>query len=161
MFAGIRDYKIGSSSRGFRTNMARSNHITWRFSGGVLAYDVLPDEVDQWKPSFIKSIQALSQFDLILPMDVMTKDSLGRTALQELLGWDQFVVKGKRNVDEEKVSVVTVGQRQNSSARDFFNKEEFRNLWEENWLDNILYLWCRAVFLARLHCKNVLEISNT
>ena len=157
MLRGIQNYQIGSSAKGFRTNMARSNHIVWRFSGGSLPH-AYPVGEDDWKPAFLKSIQALSQFDLILPMDVMTKE-LGKSAMHELLGWEEIQVKGRRktnNVDEEKSSVVTVGKRQNSNARDYFPKVDYQNIWEENWLDNILYLWCRAVFLARLHCKDVI-----
>lgn len=89
-------------------------------------------------------------------MDVMTKE-WGKSAMHELLGWEEIQVNGgRKNVGDEKSSVVTVGQRQNSNARDYFPKDDYQDLWEENWLDNILYLWCRAVFLARLHCKDVI-----
>lgn len=155
MLRGIQNYQIGSTAKGFRTNMARSNHIVWRFSGGSLPH-AYPVGENEWKPSFLKSIQSLSQFDLILPMDVMTKE-WGKSAMHELLGWEEIQVKGgRKNVGDEKSSVVTVGQRQNSNARDYFPKDDYQDLWEENWLDNILYLWCRAVFLARLHCKDVI-----
>lgn len=159
LLKGVARYQIGSAQTGFRSNMARSNHIVWRFSGGMLVH-AEPGEDVEWKDSFIKAIQALSQFDLILPMDVMTEKTLGKLAMQELLGWKEIMVKGSRNVDKEKSSVVTVGQRQNSNARDYFPKEEYKVLWEENWLDNIVYLWCRAVFLARLHCKDILEVNK-
>jgi heme oxygenase len=40
------------------------------------------------------------------------------------------------------------------NAREYLSKDEYRFLWDANWLDNISVLWCRAVFLARLHCKD-------
>ena len=159
LLQGVRRFEVGNPTRGFRSNMARSNHIVWRFSGGSLEHVDSGGDIE-WKDSFIIAIQALSQFDLILPMDVMTTESIGQSALHELLGWEEIKVKGSRNVDENKSSVVTVGKRQNSNAREYFPEEEYQDLWEENWLDNILYFWCRAVFLARLYCKDVLTLSE-
>lgn len=152
------NYRMGSKGSGFRSNIARMNHIVWRFSGGKLSH-LRSLEESEWKPPFETAIRSLSQQDLILPMDVMTQE-LGKTALQQLLGWDQFDVKG-RQVAGDKVGghVVTVGGIKNSNAREYFSKDAYRALWEENWLDNILYLWCRAVFLARLHCKDVIVES--
>mmetsp|Transcript_45770 Transcript_45770/g.96059 ORF Transcript_45770/g.96059 Transcript_45770/m.96059 type:complete len:94 (-) Transcript_45770:196-477(-) len=89
-------------------------------------------------------------------MDIMTKDE-GKSALSALLGWNKFDVK-RRGVkgDKEGGHVVTVGEIRNSKARDFFGKREYETLWEENWLDGILVAWCKAVFLARLRCGDVL-----
>ena len=151
---------LSSSSRGprpgFRANTARYNHIVWRFSGGKLTHVPKPT-IEFWKEPFEIAIQALAQHDLILPMDVMTKDGLGKTALQNLLGWDRFEAKGRGLGGDKKTGhVVTQGQVKNSNARQYFSQDEYRALWMANWLDNILYLWCRAVFLTRLHCKDVL-----
>lgn len=151
-------YRVGSSEG--HSNMVRSNHIVWRFSGGLSASMGPPKEDDEWKSSFEIAVRVLSQFDLILPIDLMTKDSLGKLALQQLLGWNRFEAHQKSNGEKESIHVVTVGQPKNSNARDYFSKNEFQNLWDENWLDNILYYWCRAVFLARLHCKDALETST-
>ena len=96
------------------------------------------------------------QHDLVLPMDVMSKDGLGKEALHDLLGWTNFRIEGRQTGkgDREGGHVVTAGGIKNSNARDYFETEEFRELWKANWLDHILYLWCRAVFLARLHCAD-------
>ena len=151
-------YVVGDldSRKGLRSNTARSNHIVWRFSGGALTNKV-PLKQSDWKASFETAIRVLSQHDLVLPMDLMTQDDLGKRALQELLGWSKFEVGGrirrKNTEDAKNGHVVTMGGIKNSNARNHFSKEEFQQLWEENWLDNILYLWCRAVFLARLHCN--------
>jgi len=151
-------YVVGDldSRKGLRSNTARSNHIVWRFSGGALTNKV-PLKQSDLKQPFETAIRVLSQHDLILPMDVMTQDDLGKRALQELLGWNKFEVGGrmrrKNTEDAKNGHVVTMGGIKNSDARNHFSKEEFQQLWEENWLDNILYLWCRAVFLARLHCN--------
>ncbi|KAL7538598.1 hypothetical protein ACHAXR_008695 [Thalassiosira sp. AJA248-18] len=147
-------YRVGKKGTGYRANTARMNHIVWRYSGGKLTH-LRTTEESEWESPFETAIRALSQQDLILPMDVMTKDGLGKTALQQLLGWDQFAAKGRFKGGEKKEGhVVTRGEIKNSNAREHFSKEEYRELWELNWLDNILYLWCRAVFLARLHCKD-------
>lgn len=151
-------YKMGSRN-GFRANTARYNHITWRFSGGELTH-LPPRKESEWKPSFDTAIRALSQQDLILPMDVMTHDELGKLALQQLLGWNRFDAKGRfQGGDKLSGHVVTQGEVKNSNAREHFSEEQYRKLWDANWLDNILYLWSRAVFLARLHCKDVIVES--
>jgi len=147
-----------NTRRFFRSNIARMNHVVWRFSGGALPLRLPHDTPteDEWKPPFKTAIQALSQHDLILPMDVMTKKE-GKTALSRLLGWEKFDTKGRAlKGDKEGGHVVTTGGVKNSNAREYFRKEEYRALWENNWLDNILCLWCRAVFLARLHCDDII-----
>jgi len=157
------NYKVGTKVV-FRCNTARYNHIVWRFSGGMES-SPLPKkgrghqrkDASTWEESFEIAIRALSQHDLILPMDIMSGEGLGKAALHDLLGWDDFKASGRAMVgDKEGGHVVTFGGIKNSNARAYFGEEEFRQLWEENWLDNILYLWCRAVFLVRLHCKDVL-----
>lgn len=151
-------YKVGSRAA-FRSNTARYNHIVWRFSGGELPRDVLPPK-GQWKRPFETAVRALSLHDLVLPMEVMTRDDLGKVAMQELLGWDRFDAKGRfLGGDKETGHVVTQGEVRNSKAREHFSREEYRRLWMDNWLDNVLYHWCRAVFLARLHCKGVIMES--
>mmetsp|Transcript_30655 Transcript_30655/g.58128 ORF Transcript_30655/g.58128 Transcript_30655/m.58128 type:complete len:294 (+) Transcript_30655:513-1394(+) len=149
---------LSGNTRFFRLNVARMNHVVWRFSGGALplrqSHDT-PTE-DEWKSPFKTAIQALSQHDLILPMDVMTKEE-GKTALSQLLGWERFDTKGRAlKGDKEGGHVVTAGEVKNSNAREYFGKVEYRALWAKNWLDNILCLWCRAVFLARLHCEDII-----
>ena len=150
------EYVVGDldSRKGLGANTARANHIVWRFSGGALTNEV-PLKQSEWKAPFETAIRVLSQQDLVLPMDLMTQDNLGKRALQELLGWHKFEVGGRmrRKNNAENGHVVPMGGIKNSDARNHFSKEEFQQLWEENWLDNILYLWCRAVFLARLHCN--------
>lgn len=149
-----RRYRPGDKAA-FRSNTARYNHIVWRFSGGKLSPKQSLEE-REWKPSYELAIRALSQQDLILPMDIMTKDE-GKEALRRLLGWDRFNVKGRAMAGDKKAGhVVTTGGIKNSNAREFFNKDEYRALWEGNWLDNILCLWCKAVFLARLHCEDII-----
>ena len=144
----------------------------WRFSGGNLP--ALPTEEDMesdrgravrkssfpspvtdvsvWVPPFQTAIRALTLHDLILPMDYMTKDE-GKESMRQLLGWTKFEIQ-KRGSTEGKV--VTQGGVKNSNARNSMEDEEYRALWEANWLDNILFLWCKAVFLARFHCKDVI-----
>jgi hypothetical protein len=130
------------------------NHVTWRFSGGLLSSPNIPrGDVDEWMIPYEVAIRALCQFDLILPMDVMTKDGLGKAALKRMLGWTNFEARRGMRGDAKSGHVVNVGGIQNSNARSYFGETEYRQLWEDNWLDNILYLWCRAVFLARLHCN--------
>jgi len=148
---------VVGSKRLMRANIARYNHIVWRFSGGELTHHVHPLE-SEWETPFETAIQALSQHDLILPMDVMTKDGLGKTALLQLLGWNSAYVKGRggQGGNKKEGQIVTTGGIKNSNAREYFSEDEYRKLWEDNWLDNILYLWCRAVFLARLQCKDVI-----
>ncbi|KAL3812097.1 hypothetical protein ACHAXA_009432 [Cyclostephanos tholiformis] len=158
-------YERGTGKRygltGWTTN---HNHVTWRFSGGLLPSNISRGNVDDgWTIPFEVAVRALCQFDLILPMDVMTKDGLGKLALRRLLGWTNFEARIDRrptggdrdDVDAAAKSghVVSTGNIQNSNARSYFSKEQYRQLWEDNWLDHILYLWCRAVFLARLHCN--------
>jgi hypothetical protein len=149
-------YKRGTGARYGLVGWTKSNnHITWRFSSGVLhspnmTRDTVIDDDTQWMIPFELAIRSLVQFDLILPMDIMTKDQLGKVALEQYLGWTNFTI-GDGNVKDGHV--VSKGQIQNSNARSYFSKVDYRQLWEKNWLDNILYLWCRAVFLARLHCN--------
>lgn len=148
-------YKRGTGARyGLDGWTKTNNHITWRFSSGILpssniTRDTIDDDDTQWMIPFELAIRSLVQFDLILPMEIMTKDQLGKVALEQYLGWTNFTIGGGNDKDGH---IVTKGQIQNSNARSYFSKAEYRQLWEKNWLDNILYLWCRAVFLARLHC---------
>ncbi len=149
---------------GWTTN---HNYATWRFSGGLLPSNVTRGNVDDdefgWGIPFELAIRALCQFDLILPMEIMTKGGLGKLALERLLGWTNFEARVDRRPTETDVEddinaaksghVVSTGHIQNSDARSYFSEMEYRRLWEDNWLDHILYLWCRAVFLARLHCN--------
>jgi hypothetical protein len=150
-------YKRGTGARYGLDGWTKSNnHITWRFSSGILhspnlTRDTTIDDDDtQWMIPFELAIRSLVQFDLILPMEIMTKDRLGKMALEQYLGWTNFTIGGGNVKDGH---VVSKGQIQNSNARSYFSKVEYHQLWEKNWLDNILYLWCRAVFLARLHCN--------
>ena len=132
----LKNYKVGGTLA-FRSNTARYNHITWRFSGGKLTH-VRPLEESDWKSPFETAIRALSQHDLILPMDLMTQDGHGKIALKELLGWDKFEVKGRRRPDPDNSKgdakaghVVTTGGIKNSNAREYFSIDEFQQLWEE------------------------------
>jgi hypothetical protein len=148
-------YKHGTGARyGLVERTTTNNHITWRFSGGILTSpNMTRDTVDddaEWMIPFELAIRSLVQFDLILPMDIMTKDQIGKSALEQYLGWTNFTIGGG---DVSDGHIVTKGRIQNSNARSYFSKAEYRQLWGKNWLDNVLYLWCRAVFLARLHCN--------
>ncbi|KAL3768634.1 hypothetical protein ACHAW5_004329 [Stephanodiscus triporus] len=84
-------YERGTGKRygliGWTTN---HNHVTWRFSGGMLPPNIPREDVQEWVIPYEVAIRALCQFDLILPMDVMTKDGLGKAALKRLLGWTNF-----------------------------------------------------------------------
>ncbi|KAL7483704.1 hypothetical protein ACHAW6_009341 [Cyclotella cf. meneghiniana] len=177
--ARVGNFKAGGRSA-FRSNIARNNYMVWRFSGGT-SPDLLNDDEEEenaaffvtsrifpsaateksaWERPFQTAVRALANFDLVLPMDVMTRDP-GKRALRELLGWDQFVLNGRRYVGEkESGHVVTTGEVRNSNARAYLEErgsgEEFRALWERNWLDYILFYWARAVFFARLYCREVL-----
>ncbi len=162
-------YKIGEKGA-FRCNIARYNVIVWRYSGGNLEHPVVgppsgqqqesqfpPPMTDEklWRDPFEAAIRALSQQDLILPMDIMSKEE-GQEAMRRLLGWNEVAIhEGKGRGDRESGHIVTAGKIRNSNAREYLSDEEYRFLWNANWLDNILVLWCRAVFLARLHCNDV------
>ncbi|KAK1740152.1 hypothetical protein QTG54_009102 [Skeletonema marinoi] len=161
-------YRIGEKGA-FRCNIARYNVIVWRYSGGNLEHPVSGPSSQQqetqfplpmtdgeiWRDPFESAIRALSQQDLILPMDIMSKEE-GQEAMRRLLGWGKVAIKeGRGKGDRESGHIVTTGKIQNSNAREYLNEEEYRFLWDANWLDNILVLWCRAVFLARLHCNDI------
>ncbi|KAL7505374.1 hypothetical protein ACHAXN_002882 [Cyclotella atomus] len=169
----VRNFKIGEKTA-FRSNIARNNYMVWRFSGGNLGIDtgeesffstpsnVFPSSVTDksvWKQPFETAIRALSQHDLLLPMDVMTNES-GKKALKQVLGWSQFTATGRGIVGEkESGHVVTTGEVRNSNAKLFLEEREssaeFKALWERNWLDYILWYWARAVFFTRLNCAVV------
>ena len=163
------NYEIGTKNA-FRSNVARYNALVWRYSGGKLPVSEeqpppsrkkqesqfpLPMTDERfWKDPFETAIRALAQQDLILPMDIMTKEE-GQEAMRRLLGWNEVVIKdGRGKGDKESGHIVTTGKIRNSNAREYLSEEDYRFMWEANWLDNILVLWCRAVFLARLHCKD-------
>ena len=151
----LHTYKVGTRVA-FRSNIARKNHIVWRFSGGVLP--IQKNREKQWKTAFETAVRSLAQQDLILPMDLMTAEE-GKRSLEMLLGWKSFEArtngrkKNKNKGDTQNGHIVTMGGIKNSNARFYFSAAEYRVQWEENWLDNLLYLWCRAVFLLRLHCS--------
>lgn len=149
--------------------------MVWRFSGGTLSShdddnessfltstNIFPSTVTDeslWKRPFETAVRALSQHDLILPMDVMTQSS-GKKSLQSILGWNQFSASGRGIVGEKETGhVVTTGEVRNSNAKTFLVErgvgQEFRALWERNWLDYILWYWARAVFFTRLYCPVV------
>eukprot|EP00584_Thalassiosira_punctigera_P001582 CAMPEP_0172535758 /NCGR_PEP_ID=MMETSP1067-20121228/7615_1 /TAXON_ID=265564 ORGANISM="Thalassiosira punctigera, Strain Tpunct2005C2" /NCGR_SAMPLE_ID=MMETSP1067 /ASSEMBLY_ACC=CAM_ASM_000444 /LENGTH=505 /DNA_ID=CAMNT_0013320703 /DNA_START=90 /DNA_END=1604 /DNA_ORIENTATION=+ len=122
-------YEAGSK-RAFRSNVARMNHIVWRFSGGELSLSRRQwPKRDVWERPFETAVRALTQHDLILPMDVMTKEQ-GKAALSQLLGWDRFDAKGKQiSGDRDGGHVVTQGEIKNSNAREHFRKEDYKVLW--------------------------------
>jgi hypothetical protein len=146
-------YERGTNKRvGLRAWTMSHNHVTWRFSGGLLSSPTIPrGNVDEWMVPYEVAIRALCQFDLILPMDVMTMDGLGKVALERTLGWTKYEARSGKGFSKSG-HVVSAGGIQNSNARSYLSAKDYRQLWEDNWLDNIIYLWCRAVFLARLHC---------
>jgi hypothetical protein len=167
----VHNFKIGERLA-FRSNVARNNYMVWRFSGGNFDIDngddesffsapskVFPSSVTDksvWKRPFETAIRALAQHDLLLPMDVMTKES-GKKALEKVLGWTEFKATGRGVVGEkESGHVVTTGEVRNSNAKSFLEErggsDEFKALWERNWLDYILWYWARAVFFTRLNC---------
>ena len=171
----VRNFKVGQRTA-FRSNIARNNYMVWRFSGGDFPTldgdeetlfssksNIFPSSVTDpsvWRTPFETAVRALAQHDLILPMDVMTQES-GKQSLQTILGWNQFAASGRGIVGEkESGHVVTTGEVRNSNAKTYLEErgsgEEFRALWERNWLDYVLFYWARAVFFARLHC-NVVE----
>jgi hypothetical protein len=170
----VHNFKVGEKPA-FRSNIARNNYMVWRFSGGTLSShdddnessfltstNIFPSTVTDeslWKRPFETAVRALSQHDLILPMDVMTQSS-GKKSLQSILGWNQFSASGRGIVGEKETGhVVTTGEVRNSNAKTFLVERgvghEFRALWERNWLDYILWYWARAVFFTRLYCPVV------
>lgn len=164
-FGRIHKFQVGAYGT-FRCNAMRYNAITWRYSGGNLQHRGDPTNHQQkslfpppmtdeklWRDPFETAIRALSQQDLILPIDVMSKEE-GQEALRRLLGWEQVAIKGKGTGDKKNGHIVTTGEIQNSNAREYLSEDDYRFLWDANWLDNILLRWCRAVFLARLHCED-------
>ena len=166
-FNRLGGYRLGQFGT-YRCNIARYNAITWRYSGGLLKHDTSksstqesqfpPPMIDeqQWRTPFQTAIRVLSQQDLVLPLDIMSKEE-GAKALRSLLGWKSVEIKGKGggNGDKKNGHIVTSGEIRNSNARDYLSEQDYRFLWDANWLDNILVRWCRAVFLARLHCQDV------
>jgi len=161
-------YKIGEKGA-FRSNIARYNVIVWRYSGGNLEHpESKPSDQQEetqfplpmadeklWREPFETAVRALSQQDLILPMDIMSKEE-GQEAMRRLLGWNEVAIhEGKGRGDRKSGHIVTTGKIRNSNAREYLSEEEYRFLWNANWLDNILVSWCRAVFLARLHCTDI------
>ncbi|KAL7531847.1 hypothetical protein ACHAWF_003932 [Thalassiosira exigua] len=144
-----KNWKSSMKRWGFRSNTARINHLTWRFSGGELPATRKLAK-GEWEGAFATAVRALAQHDLVLPLDLLSKDE-GHRALEELLGWTNFEAKGRQIAgDREGGHVVTVGGIRNSKAREYFDDGKYRELWEGNWLDDLLVAWCRAVFLARV-----------
>jgi hypothetical protein len=173
----VRNFQVGGRGA-FRSNVARNNYIVWRFSGGDIPHKsddddsasfslqskIFPSSITNksvWKNPFETAIRALSNHDLVIPMDVLTQES-GKQSLRQLLGWEQYSATGRGIVGEKETGhVVTTGEVRNSNAREYLLArkagDEFRALWERNWLDYILFYWARAVFFTRLYCKNVEE----
>lgn len=167
----VGNFKIGQKTA-FRSNIARNNYMVWRFSGGNIPNlhddesifssksQIFPSTVTDksvWEQPFEVAVRSLSQHDLILPMDVMTELS-GKESLQQILGWTQFAATGRGIVGEkESGHVVTTGEVRNSNAKSYLEERgsgnEFKALWERNWLDYILWYWARAVFFTRLYCN--------
>lgn len=156
-------------SQDFAANVARFNFATWKFSGGTLpvtkvqmdaqkhlSQDFLSQQDDgfqffshhhypeeeeskEWRDSFKNAIQSLIQFDLAIPMELLTDHT---EPLEQLLGWKNF----------EKAHEVPSGKVVNNNASSELSKAEYDALWNANALDMILYYWTCAVYLTRLNC---------
>jgi hypothetical protein len=173
-YGRVHEFKVGGKSA-FQSNIARNNYMVWRFSGCDMPHYNHDDDSEfffaqskifpssainksAWKNHFETAIRALSCHDLVIPIDVLTQES-GKQSLRQLLGWTRFAVEGKGSVGKKEsghvVSIAGVGR--NSNAREYLlareTVNEFRALWERNWLDYILFYWARAVFFARLYCN--------
>ncbi|KAL7460132.1 hypothetical protein ACHAXS_000597, partial [Conticribra weissflogii] len=132
----------------YQSNMARLNHIVWRFSGGNLPHLPNKDDVESgrgflvlglfffffftneelWMSPFKTAIQSLANHDLVLPMDVMTKEA-GKKALHQLLGWTHIEIKAKQYQNQPGSSsghVVPRGGVKNSNARVSLKEDEYR-----------------------------------
>jgi hypothetical protein len=148
----------------FTANVGRFNFGTWKFSGGSLpvsdmnlqAENLLTTSMsleefqdkslteDQWRQPFETAVRALAQFDLVIPMEELSKHPQPVT---EILGWNDF----------SQAHVVPSGKVVNNKASSELPPQEYDLLWQSNALDMILYYWSLAVYLTRLHCGDLLK----
>lgn len=147
-------------------NVGRFNFATWKFGGGTLPVTEVQkkagtnfgDETHlrrsatavrtayreregDWRPSFEKAVRTLTEFDLVVPMELLSEHP---EPLRDLLGWKNFA----------NDHVVNIGKVVNNDASSELSPALYEVLWEANKLDFILYYWTCAVYLARLHCSS-------
>uniref|UniRef100_A0A7S2GX97 Sulfotransferase domain-containing protein n=1 Tax=Helicotheca tamesis TaxID=374047 RepID=A0A7S2GX97_9STRA len=141
----------------FLAMVGRPNFAMWKFSGGTMP---LPKSIggavpwgdieDEWVNSFLVAVKTLCQYDLVIPMELLsttheTKDGSGVGPLYDILGWDSF----------EDSHVVNTGPILNSKAKESdLSEQEYDELWDKNRMDMVIYYWTRAVYLTRIHCAS-------
>eukprot|EP00980_Cylindrotheca_fusiformis_P014652 scaffold3987_cov134-Cylindrotheca_fusiformis.AAC.2 len=148
----------------FRINICRFNFAIWKFSGGKLplsemnleAASLLTQNIsvstfennslteEQWEQPFKDSVRTLARFDLVIPMEELSKHP---EPLTEIFGWTNF----------SQTHVVTTGKIVNNKASSELPSTEYDLLWQSNSLDMILYYWTWAVYLTRLHCRDIID----
>jgi len=131
------------TGRDFIARVGMPNFATWKFSGGGLpvlsSIDDTPSE--QWSGHFEVAVKTLSMFDLVIPMELLSKHP---EPLGELLGWKDF----------SETHVVPSGKVvNNDAATELGDEETLQKMWAANKLDMVLYAWVKAVYLARINCK--------
>jgi hypothetical protein len=151
----------------FMANVGRFNFATWKFSGGKIPITDLSFNAEQnlkigpeddigrvlaqkhmskeeWEKPFKTAVRMLSKFDLVIPMEELSKHSQPVT---DTLGWTDF----------SKAHVVPSGKVMNNKGSTQLPPQEYDLLWRANALDYILYYWSLAVYLARLHCAEYIQ----
>jgi len=143
-------------------HVGRYNFATWKFSNGTMPFpepssslfhdgnkeSVIPpntinyegagDEYG-WKKPFEDAIRALSKFDLVIPLEVVWKDS---RPLEDVLGWTTL----------KEVHVVPSGKIVDTDALDKLSQDQYDVLWDANRLDFVVHAWSKAVYMARMNC---------
>eukprot|EP00980_Cylindrotheca_fusiformis_P014655 scaffold3987_cov134-Cylindrotheca_fusiformis.AAC.5 len=145
-------------------NICRFNFAIWKFSGGKLplskmnlqAASLLTQNIsvstfeknsltdEKWEQPFKDSVRTLARFDLVIPMEELSRHP---EPLTEVFGWTNFSM----------IHVVTTGKIVNNKASSELPSTEYDLLWQSNSLDMILYYWTWAVYLTRLHCRSIID----
>jgi hypothetical protein len=131
------------TGRDFIARVGMPNFATWKFSGGALPVISSVDsvKVEEWLTPFEVAVKTLSKFDLVIPMELLSKHP---EPLTELLGWTDF----------SQAHVVPSGKVVKTDALTELGDEvTFMKMWEANKLDMVLYNWIKAVYLTRINCK--------
>lgn len=131
------------TGRDFIARVGMPNFATWKFSGGEMPVLGNVDEaaIGEWSGPLEVAINTLARFDLVIPMELLSKHP---EPLGDLLGWKDF----------SETHVVPSGKVVNNDAStELGDEESLQKLWAANKLDILLYTWVKAVYLARINCK--------
>jgi len=154
---------IKNAGDNFLAMVGRPNFALWKFSGGTMPLPMgnenglVPwgDIESEWLDSFVTAVKTLCQFDLMIPMELLstthetTKD-MGVGPLHDVLGWNHF----------EKSHVVPSGSVVNNNAKESdLTSDQYDVLWDKNRLDMVIYYWSRAVYLTKIHCADSLVVG--